>query len=247
MPDPVLSIGESGLIASEEKIKSLMNKMVNSETPGFKGSDILVRSFPLELAAAEERVQAMTPKVEGTFYNQLPGALVKTGKATDLELASKGFFVIMGPWGMGYTRDGRFKINAQGHLLSSVGNYPLIGQGGPIEVPAGSKVEVTQHGDVFADTVLIDRIRVVEFAESDRNALESLNGSIFKSGSEDVNANDLSSPRVIQGYIEASNVSIIEEMRDMIVMQRYATGNTEIIKNRDSTLGRLMSIGRATQ
>lgn len=247
MSDPILKIGESGLNASEEKVKSLMNKMVNSETPGFKGSDIVVRSFPLELEAAEKRIQPMVPKVEGTFYNQLQGALIKTGNPTHIALGTKGFFVITGPWGEGFTRDGRFKIDRNGNLLSSVGNYPLSGQKGPIQVPAGSKIEITGDGDVKADSVLIDRVRVVKFEEKDLQSLVSLNGSIFRASGDRMIVEEIESPRVVQGYIEASNVNMIEEMRDMIILQRNATGNTEIIKARDSNLGRLMSIGRTTQ
>ena len=52
MTDPILKIGQAGLETTEEKVKALTNRMVNAEPPGFKGSEVVVRSFPLELAAA---------------------------------------------------------------------------------------------------------------------------------------------------------------------------------------------------
>lgn len=242
--DPIFKIGEAGLNAAEEKIKNLMTKMVNSETPGFKGSDVLVRSFPLELEAAEKRINSMAPRVEGTYYNHHQGTLVKTGNQTDIALGSQGCFVILGEWGEGYTRDGRFKLSEQGRLLSSVGNYPLLGRMGPIEVAPGSLIEITQDGDVKANGTVVDRIRVVQFDKKDLPNLVSLNGSIFRGGSYDLSAEEVETPRIAQGYIESSNVSIMEEMRDMVIVQRYAQGNADIIKARDAGLSRSMTIGR---
>lgn len=247
MPDPIFGIGESGLNVSEEKIRNLMQKMVNAETPGFKGSDVVVRSFPVELEAAEKRINTMSPKIEGTYYNHQKGSLISTGKPTDIALSGNGFFIILGPWGEGYTRDGRFKLDAEGHLITVTNGYPLLGQNGPIEVPAGSVIEITQDGDVKANGQLIDRVRVGMIEKNELVNLQSLNGVIFKPMSDHINIQDVDSPRIVQGYVESSNVNIIEETRDLIVNQRYATGNMEVIKARDTALSRLMSIGRANQ
>jgi len=247
MPDPIFAIGESGLNVSEEKIRNLMLKMVNAETPGFKGSDIVVRSFPVELEAAEKRLNTMAPKIEGTYYNHQKGSLISTGRPTDIALGGNGFFIILGPWGEGYTRDGRFKLDSEGHLITVTNGYPLLGQNGPLEVPAGSELEITQDGDVKANGLLLDRIRVGMIEKRELGNLQSLNGVIFKPTSDFINIQDVATPRVVQGYVEASNVNIIEETRDLIVNQRYATGNTEVIKARETSLSRLMSIGRTNQ
>ena len=245
--DTILEIGQAGLEVSEERTKSHMNRLVNSETPGFRGSDPLIQSFPLELESAERKISGMAPVVTGTFYNQTPGTLIKTGNPTDLALGGEGFFVVLGPWGEGFTRDGRFKLDKDGNLLSSAGSFPLLGKSGPISIPAGSEIEITQDGDVKTDGRVVDRIRVVKFDQRELSNLVSLNGSIFNISNPQTVYQTIDSPRIVQGYIESSNVNVISETRDLVIEGRYATGITELIKNRDAALSRLMTIGKPSQ
>ena len=177
MTDPILKIGQSGLETTDERVKSLVNKMVNAETPGFKGSDVVIRSFPLELEAAQKKISAEQPQVEGTFYSQLKGSLVRTGGVTDFALGSDGFFVLSCPWGEGYTRDGRFTVDNEGKLVSTAGNFPLLGQNGPIIIPPGSAIELSQTGEIRVDGTVVDRIRVVilkNFRTSNRSTVRFL-------------------------------------------------------------------------
>jgi flagellar basal body rod protein FlgG len=242
MTDPILRIGQSGLETTEEKVKSLTNKMVNAETPGFKGSEILVRSFPLELQAAEKRLQSEEPKVEGTFYNHLHGSLIRTANPTDLALGSDGFFTVLCPWGEGYTRDGRFTLDAEGRLVSTVGNYPLMGQNGPIIVTPGTEIEISQLGDVKAGKTLVDRIRVVDFPA--KQNLESVNGTIFRDASGQLEVREVDSPRIVQGYVEASNVSVIDSMMEMIYLSRIYNLDAKIISTRDTSMSRAIEMGK---
>ena len=113
MTDRILEIGEAGLETTDEKVKKLMDNMVGAQVPGYRKSDVVVRSFPLELQSAQQRLSssASKPMVEGTFYNNIHGALIKTDNQLDLALGSDGFFVVSGSWGEGYTRDGRFHLD----------------------------------------------------------------------------------------------------------------------------------------
>jgi flagellar basal body rod protein FlgG len=243
MTDPILKIGQGGLETTEEKIKALTNRMVNAETPGFKGSDVVVRSFPLELAQAEKRLQAEQPQVEGTFINHTRGSLIRTGNQTDLALGADGFFVILCPWGEGYTRDGRFEVDAQGRLVSTVGKYPLLGQSGPIMVNPGSDLTISQVGEVKSDQAVSDRIRVVNFEK--KQDLEQVSGSIFRSNSSQTALQEVGSPRLVQGYVEASNSNIVDEMMNLILLNRIYNLDTKIVSTRDGMLSRAIEMGKA--
>lgn len=245
MTDRILEIGKAGLESADQKVRKLMDNMVNSAVPGYKKSDALVRAFPLELEAASQRISAMKPQVEGSFYSNIQGALIKTGGKLDIALGSDGYFEISGPWGDGYTRDGRFRLDKDGRLLTVAGNYPVIGRHGPIIITPGSAIEFTERGEIKIDETVVDYLKVVN--PENKDALESLNGSVFKKSSNFTVMVEVENPRLIQGYVEASNVNIIDSMMEMIYLERIYNLNTKIIQSRDATLARSMELGRPTQ
>lgn len=243
MSDQILKIGAEGLESTDDKVESLVNRMVNAETPGFKSSDITVRSFPLELQIAEEKLSTKVPKVDGTFYNFAQGPLVRTGKITDLAIGNNGFFVLLCPWGEGFSRDGRFSIDKDGKVVTTAGNYQLLGNNGPIVVSSGSNIEVTDTGEIRENSQLIDKIRVVDF--ENKQALESVNGVIFKDSSGNMIKKEIDNPKIVQGYIEASNANVIDQMIDMIYLSRIYGTLTKLISTRDGTMSQAISIGKS--
>lgn len=227
MADHIFEIGSAGLESADQRVKKLMDNLVNSEVPGYKKSEAVIRGFPLELQAATQKASAVKPQVEGSFYSNIQGALVKTGGKLDLALGSDGYFVVSGPWGEGYTRDGRFQLDRDGRVLTVAGNFPVMGQSGPIVVTPGAEVEFTQDGDVKVDNVKVDRIRVI--LPEEQTGLEPLNGTIFQRKDASTILQEVDNPRVIQGYVEASNVNIVDEMMEMILLQRLYSVDTKII------------------
>ncbi|MBI5399141.1 flagellar hook-basal body complex protein [Candidatus Saganbacteria bacterium] len=244
MTDRIFEIGQEGLDSADQKVRKLMDNMVGAEVPGYKKSEVIVRGFPLELAAAEQRVSAMKPQVDGTFINNAAGTLAKTGGKLDLALGGEGFFVLQGPWGEGYTRDGRFRLDKEGRLLSVAGNFPVLGNNGPIVVTQGADVTVTQTGQVMIDGVEANHLKVVK--PETPGELESLNGSIFKKSNPDIIFLNVETPRIVQGYIETSNVNIMEQMVEMISLERLQSINAKLMQTRDGNLSRAMELGKAT-
>lgn len=242
MSDPIMEIGASALETSDEQFKSLVNRMVNAETPGFKNSDVTIRSFPVELELANNKLAAQQPKVEGVYYDHTQGALMKTGRSTDIALAGEGFFVIMGGWGEGYTRDGRLLVNNEGVLVTAVGNYPILGQNGTITVNPLSKIEVSQTGEIKSDSVVVDKLRIIDV--NGKQNLESVNGVIFKAPATDIEVKEINNARIVQGYIESSNTRSNDLYRDMIVINRQYNMATKIMNMRDTTLGNDIQIGK---
>lgn len=245
MTDRIFEIGEAGLESTDQQVRKLMDNLTGSQVPGYRKSGALVRSFPLELEAANMKFSPMKPQVEDSFYSDLQGALIKTGGNLDLALGSDGYFVLYGTWGEGYTRDGRFRLDSEGRMLSVAGNFPVMGQSGPIMVTPGAEVEFTQDGELKVDGVTADRIRVVK--PEKQGSLDSLNGTIFKKKDDWSVMQELENPRVIQGYVESSNVNAISSMMEMILLERIYGFDAKIISTRDANLSKAMEMGRATQ
>ncbi|OGC06731.1 hypothetical protein A2526_04585 [candidate division WOR-1 bacterium RIFOXYD2_FULL_36_8] len=240
--DPILQIGAEGLASTDEKMQSLINRIVNAETPGFRSSDVTIRSFPLELEAAEKKLSTQSPKVDGTFYNYAQGTFVRTGKNTDFAIGTPGFFVLFCPWGEGYSRDGRFMVNPEGEVVTVVGGYKLMGQNGPILVSPGSRIDISETGELLVDSEVVDKIRVVDF--EDNQSLESLNGVIFKDPTGNLALKEVDNPKILQGYVESSNASVVDQMVEMIYINRIYDTNTKIIQTRDGNLSQAIGMGR---
>jgi flagellar basal-body rod protein FlgF len=245
MTDRILEIGGAGLESTDQRVRKLMDNLVNAEVPGYKKSEVIVKGFPLALEQASQNYQPVKPQAEGTFYSNIAGALIQTNNPLDVALGTEGFFVISGPWGDGFTRDGRFRIDADGRLLTVAGNFPVQGEMGPIIVTPGAVVEVNQGGEVLVDHVKVDRLRLVKPEQA--NGLEQLNGSVFRRKDSAVVLQEIESPRVIQGYVEASNVNVVDQYMEMIMLERMYSLNTKVISTRDANLARAMELGRATQ
>ncbi|MFA5839388.1 MAG: flagellar hook basal-body protein [Candidatus Margulisiibacteriota bacterium] len=243
MQDHIFEIGGAAIDKSEQEYKKLMDNIVYSQIPGYRESSVTSRSFPIELEAAKQRLSPMKPQVDGSYFNQTAGALIKTDGPLDVALGSDGYFVIEGNWGEGYTRDGRFHLDKDGRLLSVAGNFPVMGQGGAITVNPEGMIDISQDGDIRVDGEIVDRLRVVK--PENNLSLDPLSGSIFKKGDPNDAFIDVEDPRVIVGYVEGSNADISLMMMKMISLQKISDINTGFIKDRSNNLSKAMELGKS--
>lgn len=145
------------------------------------------------------------------------GPMEHTGNPLDLALSGKAFFVLEGPNGLVYTRNGSFARDAAG-LLQSRSGMPVRGLGGRINVPETTReITVARDGTVYADKAEVGQLQLTEF--DDPNALQRVGTTLFSGpgGHPPAPAASL----VEQGYREGSNVQIVNEMVSMMSGMRY--------------------------
>jgi len=244
MSDPILEVGGAGVESTDAKVKVLMNNMVNSDTPGFRKAEAVIKSFPTYLEEAQMRSSTQIPKVENVVYDQTPGTLLRTGNKLDVAIGGNGFFVVETPWGRGYTRDGRFTLDSNGRVVSVAGSYPVVGEGGAISLPSGSKFDINNVGEILIGGIKENKLSIVEF--EDASALEPVSGSLFKSTSR-AKEKTIDAPRIIQGYVETSNVNMVDSMMELVYLSRIYGLDTKILSNRDVMLSRAIEMGKPVQ
>lgn len=194
------------------------------------------------------------------------GAVKKTGNVFDLMLQDKpgterpAFFSVMTNKGERLSRSGSFILDRMGYLVTPQG-FPLMGENGPIQVNQGNFL-VKENGEIyvngrigtrpedgvnfdqnrFEEPVLLDRIKI-RTVENPRH-LDKEGDSFYadtpESG-EPMPMREQDSPQILQGYLEASNVSVVTEMVEMIEVNRAYEANSKALQTHDQLLGRLIN------
>ena len=193
-----------------------------------------------------------------TSFDQ--GAPKETSSDFDVALDGKGFFAVSTPWGERYTRNGSFILGMEGFLETKEG-YPVMGENGPIRVkennflidkegrvwinaayPDEPNLFVSRQANQWEDPVLLDTLKIVEF-DIDRY-LEKQGSNLYRESQTSGPAMIMSEenrPKVLQGFIEASNVDPVVEMVNMIEVNRAYEANQKIIQAHEAALGTLIN------
>jgi len=171
------------------------------------------------------------------------GNTVETGRPLDVALFGKGFFVIETPEGPFYTRNGILHRNQNGQIVDSEGRI-VAGEAGPITIPTdvnNSQLNVTTDGSINAASATIGRFMLVDFKENE-NKLVAAGSNCFHMPDEDIVPVKAEHIIVKQGYQETSNVKMVDELVNMIVVSRLYEANLKFISARKEMSGSLISV-----
>ena len=219
--DSIAIAASSGLRSRMQSLDLLANNLANTGTAGYKRDQefySLIASD--EAAAADGTATATLPVIERQWTDFSQGTLQVTGNSQDVALGGKGFFVVNGPSGPLYTRNGSLQVLASGELAVA-GKYPLEDQNGnTIHVTSGKPIEISTDGVVQQDGQPIGQIRVVDFRNSD--SLQKVGDACFQNTDPKNSPVTATGVEVQQGKIEESNVPVAEAaMRLVGVMRQF--------------------------
>ncbi len=204
-------IALSGAILKRQDIEGIAQNIANANTSGFKKERSSFKDYIIPVSGSN----AMQPDgrvmvQEGSHSIDFEeGGMTATGNPLDVAISGSGFFALEGNR---YTRSGSFSIDNEGNLTTKDG-IKVLGDGGPLSVQ-GSKVEIMPSGDIIVDDLNTGKLKIVDFA--DTSVLRKLNGSMFTANA----GGQASDSTVQQGFLEDSNVNVIEEMIRMISSRR---------------------------
>ena len=147
------------------------------------------------------------------------GGMTQTGNTLDLAINGPGFFVVETPSGPRYTRQGNFRLDQDGRIVSADG-YPLLDpQGRPLSVrPGETRIEISTKGAVTTESGEIGRIQLAQF--ENEQALRKIGAGLYETDQDPIATAQAGEIR--QGMIEGSNVKAVAEVTSMMeILRRY--------------------------
>ena len=177
----------------------------------------------------------------GATTNFQQGELKATGANLDLALEGPGFFAVQMPDGSkAYTRDGEFKLNAQGQLVSKQG-YPVVSDGGAMTFDPNNTapINISPEGEVSQGVDIKGKISVTEFGNL--QALTMSNGGFFRADSEQAQPKAGTTTSVRQGFVEASNTSPTLAMASLITSMRMFETNQKVMQMQSDRMSKAIT------
>lgn len=255
----------TGMTAQQLNVDNISNNLANVNTIGYKKSraefkDLLYETLERDTIRDGEGKPVSVQVGHGVKTSAITkffttGNLEQTSNPYDLAINGDGFFVVMGPNGEElYTKDGSFKISVDGDTarLVTADGYFVQGDMGDIELGSDVKDVIIDEAGIITvkrtdDTLEeIGGLNIVTFANP--AGLESVGSNFYKatgaSGEAVDTANDGSGGKVLQGFLEYSNVQIVEEMVKLIQAQRAYEINSKSIQTADEMLSMANNLRR---
>jgi flagellar basal-body rod protein FlgG len=256
-----LWIAKTGLDAQQTQMDVISNNLANVSTSGFKRSRavfeaLLYQTIRQPGAQSSEQTQLPSGLQIGTGVKPVAteriftqGNLQQTGNAKDVAIQGNGFFQVLMPDGTtAYSRDGSLQADANGQLVTSSG-YAVQPA---ITIPADTQsltiardgtVSITQPGSSNATTIGTLQLAMFINPAGLQSLGENLYAETAASGTPSSNAPGSNGAGLLnQGYVETSNVNVVEELVNMIQTQRAYEINSKAISTSDQMLQRLTQL-----
>lgn len=222
----------SGARSAWRQIEVVGNNISNVNTTGYKSSRMVFRAIGPENFDPNGQMYATPDEVQSMHVD---GVLEQTGNPAHLALQGLGWFTVETPVGQRLTRDGRFGLDPEGTLVNGQG-YPVLGQGGTIQIPPGERLHITEEGKVFgSETGELDQLALV------RGEAVQEGGNLWRPVGEMAEGQ----PRVLQGALESSNVDPMRSMVELIQASRTFEAFQKVMQASDEADARLNEIGGA--
>ncbi|WP_413291672.1 flagellar basal-body rod protein FlgF [Bdellovibrio sp. HCB185ZH] len=258
----------SGAMAQSTKLDTIANNLANVNTPAFKRDQQLFQEYltanekppeviqiPRDVASIESfyNMQGGDKSyvdTKGTFTDFSQGGLKPTGNTLDVAIDGKGFFEVATPGGVKLTRAGNFTLDGNGQLVTKDGHPVLRADAAGGADPAsrvfrleagGGPITIADNGDVVQGTNNLGKLSLVNVANPD--SLQKMGSSLYGfKPNMNAEVTNVANPSVRQGFIETSNVNVVQEMTDMIQTNRVFESTQKAIHAYDQMAEKMVNV-----
>jgi len=211
-----------------QEFNIIAHNLANVSTVGYKRRS---NAFSNSLMAQGAGTKAVSGDESGLYstIDFTQGSFVETGRSLDFALGGKGFFVIETPEGPLYTRNGIFSLNENGQIVDLMGRT-VAGQSGPISIPPDtgpSQISVSSDGNISAAGASVGKFKLVDFKDNQSELLAA--GFNCFQAPEGIEPEPPENLIVKQHAHEGSNVQMVEELVDMVMVTRLYEANMKFI------------------
>ena len=238
----------SGMITLENQQSTIVNNISNANTTGYKSESLITKSFQEVLLQNKDKVVGNTNvteklgtinlgvKIDDVVTKFTQGDLKETSKSNNFAINGRGFFVVQRGDEILYTRDGSFRVDNDGYLITTTGDrvMGINNSTGNMEgIFVGNRDYVLdKNNNINIDGGATHRLALADF--EDYSTLSKIGDNYYSGDNPIYNAK----VTVHQGFLEMSNVNVTNAMVDMITVMRSFETNQKIINMLDETLSK---------
>lgn len=242
--DRLIYTAMTGAKGTLDQQSAVSHNLANANSTGFRAELHRMRAVELQTDALRTRAFAVDASVNNDFT---PGPLQHTGRSYDAAIEGKGWFAVSAADGTeAYTRDGSFETSPNGVLQTRSG-LPLVGENGPITIPPDAEVTIGRDGTIsiveagITEVInIVDRIKLVNPPEQD--LVRGEDGLFRSAGGVPLQLDE--NVQVAGGYVEGSNVNVVDQLVTMISLARQFEMQTRMLQtaeNNDQAASRILS------
>jgi len=237
-----------GALTCEHRLDIIANNLANASTTGFKREQMAFTDVFVKFA----HDQIMEPVLSVRDKKLLPdpmhiakvriaesrtdfsqGSVRQSDNPLDFAIMGEGFFKVRTEQGEFYTRDGHFVVDTDGQLVTDQG-YPVLSEGGEITLPQNTQIQVDGVGQIYANGEPVAQLQVVTV--DDLNGLERYGQNLYRLRENSQAAETpAEEAQVAQGYLEMANVNVVDDMVNMIEVQRAFEAYQKMIQSTQET------------
>jgi len=245
--DKMLYIAMSGAKQNMNALAINANNLANAKTTGFKADLAQARSMQAFGEGLPSRVFAMTEKSSQNFDS---GSVLTTGRDLDVAIQGHGMIAVQTRDGReAYTRDGHFSITEEGNLQTPNGDL-VLGDTGPLSLPLPvNNIQIAKDGTIMiqplgAPSTIQEEVGRIKLVNPETRTLQRGTDGLFRTRNgvnQDADANVI----VQSGMLESSNVNPVNEMTEMISLQRQFEMQLKLMKTAEEIDSASASLLRA--
>ena len=227
--DRLIYTAMTGAKGTMDQQAAVAHNLANATSTGFRAELHKLRAVEVQTEAMRTRSFTVDASVANNFDQ---GALQHTGRAYDVALAGKGWLAVQMPDGSeAYTRNGSLDVSANGILQTHDGK-PVLGDGGPVTIPPDNEISIGADGSISASQPdqpgvvnVVAQLKLVNPPEAD--LVRGDDGLFRVRGGAPAQADP--NVRVAGGYLEGSNVNVVDQMVQMISLARQFEMQTRML------------------